>query len=379
MKALLLGLTTDPIAAAQHEPFVDERRLLRRQLDLTVQHVPAKNMIEMGEACLKYDSDVVFFFPSWRENAGVVTRTFQALRQEFPHRQLIFVDPFAQASSNYFSVLPYVDRFLKRQRLQNVADYQKSFVGGCEFVEFIARQWGAHLRGWFVGSAVPSGCEHRIASGWNLGTARRFRKALRQPRFFPNRPARKNIDLFCRLALGPERQQEWYCQYRIAAVAALEPLASDYQLAASARFVEEGLIPQSQYLRELKHSRIVFSPFGWGETCWRDFDAICNDCLLVKPSMAHLDTQPNIFIENETYVPVRWDFADLEEKCRYYLERPDQMARIVANARRVYSDYLEKGGFVNAIAQCISVSKNGAVSAMHNAHLERQNSKVLGI
>lgn len=378
MKALLLGLTTDPISAAQHEPFADERRLLRRQGDLTVQHVRAKNIIEMGEACLQHDSDVVFFFPSWRENADVVTRTFQALRQEFPNRQLIFVDPFAQASSNYFSVLPYVDRFLKRQRLQNVADYQKSFVGGCEFVEFIARQWGAELRGWFVGSAVPVAYEHRIASGWNLGTARRFRKALRQPRFFPKRPARnnthKNIDVFCRLALGPKRQQEWYCQYRMAAVAALEPLGSDYQLAASARFVEEGLIPQSQYLRELKHSRVVFSPFGWGETCWRDFDAICNDCLLVKPSMAHLDTQPNIFIENETYVPVRWDFADLEEKCRYYLERPEEMARIVGNARRVYTDYLEKGGFVNAIAQSLSVPVNHAVPIVQNANLGIQNS-----
>lgn len=354
MKALLLGLTTDLILAAQQEPFADERQLLRRQLGLTVRHIPTQNLSQMVEACEKDDSEVVFFFPSWCEDAWEVEQSFKAIREKYPTRQLIFIDPFAQANTRFLGVLPYVDRLVKRQCLSNRTDYKRQFVGGNELIEFIAQHWDIDIDGWFVGSEVPDGCEDRIVSGWSLGTARRFRKALQPPRFFPKRPMTKDIDVFCRLALGHKHKQEWYCQYRMAAVKALEPLASDYQTVASARFFEDGLVSKKQYQRELKHSRIVFSPFGWGETCWRDFEAICNDCLLVKPSMAHLEMQPDLFIENETYVPVRWDFADLEDKCRYYLEHPEEAARIVANARQVYADYLQKGGFANTIEKILS-------------------------
>ncbi|MDY6936576.1 MAG: glycosyltransferase [Cyanobacteriota bacterium] len=354
MKALLLGLKADSILTAQLEPFADERKSLRRQLDLNVQYIETQNLAQMEEACQKYDSEAVFFFPFWREDASEVVRTFQKIRSEYPDRQLIFVDPFAQGNTMFLGVLPYVDVLLKRQRFRDLNDYKREFVGGNEFIEFIARHWNIDLEGWSVSSEVPEGYEHRIASGWSLGTARRFRKALRPPLFFPKRPISKKLDVFCRLSLGHKRKQEWYCEYRMAAAKALEPLESDYQIAVSALFIDDGLISKKQYARELRQSRIVFSPFGWGETCWRDFEAICNDSLLVKPSMAHLDTQPNIFVENETYVPVRWDFADLEEKCRHYLEHPEEAARIIKNARQVYTDYLERGGFARTLEDILS-------------------------
>ena len=100
----------------------------------------------------------------------------------------------------------------------------------------------------------------------------------------------------------------------------------------------------------------AFAPFGWGETCWRDFEAVCYGCLLVKPSMAHIDTQPNIFIEKETYVPVRWDLTDLADQCSYYLEHPAEAAAIVDNARRVYRTYFEQNEFVNFIGRLINNS-----------------------
>jgi spore maturation protein CgeB len=81
------------------------------------------------------------------------------------------------------------------------------------------------------------------------------------------------------------------------------------------------------------------SPFGWGELCYRDFEAACLGTLLIKPSVAHLRTEPDVFVENETYVPVRWDLSDLEEKCRYYLEHGDEAKRIIANARQAYAAY----------------------------------------
>lgn len=148
--------------------------------------------------------------------------------------------------------------------------------------------------------------------------------------------------------MGSSQKKEWYYQYRQTALEALQPLASDYQIVTSGK-TEGGLVPYHQYLQEIKKSRIVFSPFGWGEMCWRDFEAICYDCLLVKPSMSHIETEPNIFVEGKTYVSVKWDFSDLEEKCRYFLEHPDEAARIVENARQVYTEYFQEKKFIQKI------------------------------
>ena len=337
---------------AQQEPFIYNRKLLRSTLDLDTEYAYAKTFSEIGKLCNKHNSDVVFLFPSWWESPIDAEEVLKDIRDKNPHRKLLFVDPFAQTTSKYFNVLPYVDRFLKRQSYKDLDEYKRQFIGGSMFTDFLANQKKLNFEGWHLGSEIPEGYDERIIPGWNLGTAKRFMKALRKPLFWNRRP-RKNLDIFCRLSLGCEKKKEWYCEYRIAAVEALKPLESDYKVVASGGFVETSLVPRRQYIQEIKSSRIVFSPFGWGEICWRDFEAVCYDCLLVKPSMAHIDTKPNIFIPEETYVPVRWDFSDLKEKCHFYLTHPNQAARIVNNARRVYSEYFEKGEFVKTIAKLL--------------------------
>lgn len=353
MKALIIGYAQDSIAAAQREPFIYNRRLIHRQVDLHIEHIKAETLLELGEACKKNDSDIIFLLPSWRTSPSEAERVIKKVREDHPKRKLIFIDPWAQTSSKHFNLLPYVDHFLKRQRYKNCEEYKRHFIGGSMLTDFIARQWQFDFEGWYVGSEIPEGYENRITSGWNLGTAQRFKQALRKPRFgFRRRPV-KEIDIFCRLSLGQEHQKEWYYKYRIAALEALKPLEADYKVVASGGFAGSSLVPRRQYYKEIQSSRIVFSPFGWGENCWRDFEAICYNCLLVKPSMDHIDTQPNIFVEGETYIPVKWDFADLDEKCRYYLKHSDEAECIVQNARRVYEDYFAQGTFVNRIQELI--------------------------
>lgn len=351
IQLLLIGGTIDPIVAAQREPFADEKYLLKSKTKINIKSVKAETLGEILAGCKTDTSDVVFLFPSWREEPREMERVVREIRQDKPQRQLIFIDPFAQTSSNFFNVLPYVDRFVKRQRPRDLHEYRQEFIGGSRFTEFIAKS-GVELNGWSVSSQVPPDRQERIVTGWSLGTATRFRRAL-LPRFGFRRRYAKTLDVFCRLSLGTHHKQEWYCQYRKGAVKALEPLAKNYKLAASARFVEEGLIPRRQYEQEVRGSRIVVSPFGWGETCWRDFEAFCNDSLLVKPSMEYIDTEPNLFIPGETYVPVRWDFSDLQEKCRYYLEKPEQADRIIQNARQVYTNYFKEEKFTQKIYNLI--------------------------
>jgi len=97
-----------------------------------------------------------------------------------------------------------------------------------------------------------------------------------------------------------------------------------------------GMVSQRQFNRETRDSKIVVSPFGWGELCLRDFETVRSGALLLKPDMSHLETWPDVFIPGETYVPFSWDADDLVGKARYYLENAEKRLAIVRNAALKY-------------------------------------------
>ncbi|MDJ0508370.1 MAG: glycosyltransferase [Crocosphaera sp.] len=355
---ILIGYGNDNIAKAQREPFLYYKKELKNRLNLEIKQYTAQTFDEIDLICRTHDSDIIFLLPSWRESlsnelVNKAKNVVKNLKTDYPKRKLVFIDPFAQTSTNYFIVLPYVDYFLKRQCYKDLETYRKNFVGGSSLTDFLAKHWNLDFSQWYVGSELSEDNIHKIMSGWNLGSAKKFKQSLfRKSILGFGKTAKKTIDIFCRLSLGNTNNNEWYTEYRIKAVEALNPLVSDYKVAKSAQD-QNNLVSPRQYNSELKKSKIVFSPFGWGENCWRDFEAICHDCLLIKPSMSHIATNPNIFVEDETYVPVQWDFSDLEEKCRYYLEHPEQAEAIIRNAREAYKKYFQQEEFVKIIEKII--------------------------
>jgi hypothetical protein len=51
----------------------------------------------------------------------------------------------------------------------------------------------------------------------------------------------------------------------------------------------------------MKINKLIFSPFGWGEINYGDFEGILSGDALVKPAMSHLQTWPELYVEGETY------------------------------------------------------------------------------
>jgi hypothetical protein len=100
-------------------------------------------------------------------------------------------------------------------------------------------------------------------------------------------------------------------------------------------------LSKSKYYKELSRSKIVISPYGWGEICYRDFEAFIFGSVLLKPSMEHLITFPDVYIENESYISLKWDMSDLKEKL-YFINNSDQR-EIAQNAQKK---------FMNIITDC---------------------------
>ncbi len=356
MKAILVGDSrfTKPnyIGASQIYPFFDNRKKLAKELDLTFQHFSATTFSNIETICLNHSADVFFIRPDWQESPIEAERVMANLRKTYPNAKIFFIDPFDQTSSTFFGILPYVDRFLKYQALKDVTQYQQPMIGGTQLTDYLVRQLGYDIQGWQVTSPIPSGYEHRIEGAWFLSLIPEFKRSLlHKP--WPWERQNKEVDIVCHVSYGPKAHIEWYGELRKLAIEALKPLEKHYKLAISGEFLEERTVSRQQYLRDMKRGRIAVSPFGWGELSFRDYEAVCNNCLLIKPSVDHIATEPNIFIPGETYVPVQWDYADLEEKCHYYLTHPEVADRIVQNARNAYINYFRDNGFVKKIASLL--------------------------
>lgn len=341
----------DQIPAFQFYPFFDNKALLQRQLGLNLRHLQADSLSDIATVAQSVKADVFFVRPFWQDNPTDVEWLMTQLRHHHPSAYIVFIDPFDQTSSRFFNVLPYVDCFSKQQRLRDVHLYTQPLAGGSLLTDRLSRELGYELNGWNVGSDVPEEYESRIETGWFVTLTPRFKRELFRPQmpweqaFYP-----RDIDVFCHVSCGARNNLEWYGQHRMAAHEVLQRLAPDYRLSISCEYSGERTVSTRRYFQEIRRSRIAFSPFGWGEITLRDYEAVCYGCLLVKPSVEHITVEPNIFIAGETYVPVQWDYCDLEEKCRFYLNHPDQANRIIANARQAYMDYFKHNRFVKQLA-----------------------------
>ncbi len=338
----------DPDAHQVHG-FRMYRHELRKKLGISVKMVRALHLRDIQTAVEIHPADIAMIMVHWIERAEDLVALFRDLDGRAHRPKLVFLDYYAPTCSPHFAVLPYVDRYIKRQVLVDRSIYQQTLEGGFVFTDFLAKEMNYRIDPWFFGSTPDPALMHKVVHGWNLGVNPRNRSVLRLNRFLHRNWSKRAFAINQRVGIAPAHNQadEWYQQYRRFCAAQLESVGRKFPSSASGR------TGRGRYLLELMRSRIVFSPFGWGELCFRDYEAICCGALLIKPSMAHLQTSPNIFVDGQTYVAVNWDLSDLEDKTRHFLDNPSEAQEIVGNAMDCLHDYYEHDGFVKDVARTL--------------------------
>ena len=53
-----------------------------------------------------------------------------------------------------------------------------------------------------------------------------------------------------------------------------------------------------------------------------------------------MDTWPNLFIKDQTYIDYKWDLSDFEDKLDYYVQHPRLCIDIGQNSQRIYKNLL---------------------------------------
>lgn len=114
----------------------------------------------------------------------------------------------------------------------------------------------------------------------------------------------------------------------------LSTLDSKFKVAKNENGIRYSL---EEYYNKMYNSKIILSPFGFGELPPRDLESCMLGAVLIRPDVSHVETLPNIYIPYETYIPCKHDFSDLNEKIDYVLsDYKNIQSFYVENMRKKY-------------------------------------------
>ncbi len=333
-KVLLVGDQEVYTREQQYAPLLAHRSGLRKHLGVALRYQRLADVMSMPAKRLA-GYDVVGLKLYYRTPPAEALRTAQTIRNAMPpEAALVYFDGDDDLCVLWPELVSLVDLYVKKHLFADRSEYTKSRIGKTNLTDYVARTFGVEFADNIVPTTRPLEDDQigKLQLGWNIGLDDKIR-TLRAAHRSPPPTAEKDIDVVCRASVPTDT---WLHSLRSTVIPQIDSLRNSYAV-----LTPDQHVTQDVYYQEMLRSRICFSPFGYGEICWRDFEAILCGCVLVKPDMSHVETVPNVFVPNETYVPVRWDYQDLADRLRVLLQQPEECERIRNRARRVLQEYLD--------------------------------------
>lgn len=332
-KRLLFISERDPICHTQWFPYFFHRDALKNRYNLEIRELPLSRFNE-GRHPYHGPVDAVCFQTWFDLSPEVLEALVRKIQDTWPKARIAYFDWFAPTDLRFAEILDsHIVAYVKKQAFRDFNQYGKPTLGDTNLMDYYARRLSLDIPQ--TRFPIPVGFREKLI----LGTHFAFSDHM-LPYFLGPFPSQENrsIDLHARIAV---KGTEWYTLMR------QEALDKVTHLEDRLKVVCRGRVTREEYFKELFDAKLCFSPFGYGEVCWRDFEAMFTGSLLLKPDMSHLDCYPEVFIPNETYVPLAWDLGDFDEKVDYYLNHPAERAAIARNAFDLLSGYFRQQRFVD--------------------------------
>lgn len=226
---------------------------------------------------------------------------------------LIYFDNADSTGQFHSEVLPYVDIYFKKQLLKDRTLYNGKLFGKRLFTDFYAKNYNFDMktppdtRDEFI-----SRFKDKIALSWNFAL-KDYRYSKLLSRFLYGFTRKNNLKFY---KPGKDRKLILSANFTIKSInkliyfqrnQLLQILKEKYGTKPN---VSLGKIPKKIYLSTMRSSKAIVSPYGWGEVCYRDFETFIAGAALIKPDMDHLDTWPNLYKKDETYISIPWKIEE---------------------------------------------------------------------
>lgn len=276
----------------------------------------------------------------WRNEEKIIIDELAYLKEKV--KSLYYFDTSDSTALLHHEVLPYVNKYYKGQILSNINLYMESHYGNRIFTDYIHNNFNIH-------DAIPSYSSkitdknllNKIDVSWNSSLANyswlgKYRmevySKIKYPGLlgFPNKyvvpSLNRNNDVSCRINTNYYRDTVAYFRYL-----AKEKLK---------KWTDIKRVSLRKYYQELESSKIVVSPFAWGEINYKDYETFLSGAILLKPDMSHLKTWPDLYSDMNTMVAYDWNAEDLNQKIDTILANYNEYIDIAINAQQNYKNYL---------------------------------------
>lgn len=296
----------------------------------------------------KKEYDIVFLAYHHSQNYGMCKLTTEDRAEVLKYLKskttlLCWMDSSDSTGTCMFDVLPYVDLYFKKQILVNKEAYYKKMYGGRIWCDYYHKKLGiqdSELEKLSY-ETLDKAYEHKIKLSWNVGlgdlfTKSKFKKIIYRNKYAPF------------VFTEPSINRKYDLHYRGSTSSSLALFQRNETIKLLKLFDKMALpdtskkVPYKEYVREVQNSRVIISPFGWGEICGRDFEAFMHGCTLIKMDMDHMITYPDIYIKNKTYLPIDWDFNNFNDTMEYIMtdDGKKKCFEIAKYGQDIYMSYL---------------------------------------
>lgn len=327
---LLLVTQPERLPQSQIFPFHHYAADLQRLYGTEVREADLDDFIS-GRPVTATGATAVAFQTAYDVPGDDLDRLFARIRADHPGARVACLDWFAPTDlRNAARMDADIDLYIKKHILRDRGYYGRPTLGDTNLTDHYARR--LNLPEPEVRFDIPPGFLGKLVVGPSFATAPTILPGLlgKAP------PAGgRSIDLHARFELGGT---PWYRAMRAEADAAVNGLKG-------VSMVRGQGVHHAQFLAEMRHARICLSPFGYGEVCWRDYEAALTGAVLVKPDMGHVETDPDIFIPWETYAPVAWDLSDFADVVQRLLADEGLRAHLATQAHDVLRRWLASDAF----------------------------------
>lgn len=334
-RRLLVLFEPNRISYASIFPFISYARAFRDRYDVEICCLPVESALNDGlHEGVSTATHVVA--QTWLTDPISRHEKLERLYSGLPNEVAkAYLDSFSNCDIRLAGVFKSVDLYYKKSLFIDPSRFTSPTYGHTNLAEYYGHLYGIDdkMTNW----DVPPSVLPKLRLAPNFLTDSDLSAALLAED--PKASFEKDIDLHARL--GGTVGEGWYGEMRRHAARAVDQL-SGLRVAKGAK------VSRRVFAQELQRSKACFSPFGYGELCWRDIEAIAAGSVLIKPNMSHLRTVPDLYRDGETYVACRWDFADLPEKVSEIIGDRNKRLKLASNAKRIAKQYLESDGPVSA-------------------------------
>jgi len=318
-------------------PFVVHKRALKEaQFDIRFVNRSSPGITD----CDVLGIDSKEFRSGWKDESK--TETLELISSYSSRaNKLVWFDTTDSSGTLQEQVIPLVDNYLKSQLLADKSRYTSKIYGGRVISEYYRDTAGIEDE---VGGALdePISAEDRKKLGvsWNSGlsdysTYGPWRIALYK---------RTGLPFLLRHPSAiqpPQNNRPNDLSARFGATYSRATVR--YQRESITKLLVDRLDTQKLnrrgYMKELQSSKVVLSPFGWGEITLKDFEVFLTGGMLLKPSMGHMKTWPNFFEKDVTYLSHDWDLSDVTERIDWAIEHTSERLEIAKQGQQRYIEH----------------------------------------